>query len=286
MSLTESVMKAAQAIEYPAGLYQFSASSEGIDGGFDGVTDAHVQQFHEQGYLVVRRAFSQEVVQQALDGLLYLMDGNCQEFRGIQFEPKLVKAKDELTVVERRDAVRKLFNFVAYDPRLKALAEDSALIGVLSRLVNDAPLLFQDMALCKPPNFGSEKPWHQDCAYFNVPLGTAVVGVWIALDRADAENGCMHIIPGSHREGPKIHFKRRDWQICDTDVPVQRDVMAPLEPGGCLFFHGLLHHGTPANRSNNRRRALQFHYKPRSAGAVTTEERMQVFGSEGKSVTC
>ena len=56
------------------------------------------------------------------------------------------------------------------------------------------------MALLKPPR-GREKPWHQDHAYFNLPLDTPIVGVWIALDEATPENGCMHVIPGSHREG-------------------------------------------------------------------------------------
>ena len=83
--------------------------------------------------------------------------------------------------------------------------------------MDDAPVLFQEMALLKPPK-GREKPWHQDCAYFNYPLGTTIIGVWIALDHADANNGCLHILPGTHREGPVNHFKRRDWQICDTDV--------------------------------------------------------------------
>ena len=83
-----------------------------------------------------------------------------------------------------------------------------------------------------------------------------------------------------------IHFKRRDWQICDTDVPVARDTMVPLKPGGCLFWHGLTHHGSPVNQSEQRRRALQFHYKPASCGEITTQERMDVYGSDGKDVDC
>ncbi len=166
------------------------------------------------------------------------------------------------------------------------MAAHAGLLRTLEQMMGEAPELFQDMALVKPPRFGSEKPWHQDCAYFNVPFGTTVVGVWVALDEATPENGCLHIIPGSHNEGPRIHFKRRDWQICDTDVPVARDTMVPLKPGGCLFWHGLLHHGSPVNRSSARRRALQFHYKPGSCEEITTAERMAVYGSEGKEVTC
>jgi len=143
------------------------------------------------------------------------------------------------------------------------------------------------MGLIKPPRIGREKPWHQDFAYFNLPLGTQVVGVWIALDEAMIENGCMHIIPGSHQEGPVVHFQRRDWQICDTDVQVNRCMAVPLKPGSCLLFDGLLHHGTPPSQSDKRRRAVQYHYKPASVAMLDdSAERLRVFGEEGKDVYC
>lgn len=273
-------------IPYPEDLYRFDTVANSISGGFSSVSDKDVSYFHQHGYLVIEDAFTHEEIQDALDGMVYLMDGNNPDFRAIQFEPKLAKQKDEMEADERRDAIRKIFNFVNHEPRLNALAAHTGLLGVLKRIMEDTPVLFQDMALVKPKLFGSEKPWHQDCAYFNLEEATTVVGIWIALDEATAENGCMHIIPGSHNEGPMIHFKRRDWQICDTHVPIARDTMVPLQPGGCLFWHGLLHHGSPVNQSKHRRRALQFHYKPASSGDITTQERMDVFGSEGKEVDC
>jgi hypothetical protein len=97
--------------------------------------------------------------------------------------------------------------------------------------------MFQDMALLKPPMLGREKPWHQDHAYFDYPLGTPIVGVWIALDEATVENGCMQFLPGQHRD-PIIHFQRRDWQICDSTILGRESVAAPLKPGGILAVCG------------------------------------------------
>jgi len=77
-----------------------------------------------------------------------------------------------------------------------------------------------------------------------------------------------------------------DWQICDTDVAVDDGVIVPLKPGGCLFWHGLLHHGSPPNHSALSRRALQYHYKPASAGKISKEERMQLFGGEIAAAQC
>lgn len=242
--------------------------------------------YQEHGYLAVRHAFTEGEIQSALAGLGSLIMGEKPDFTGISFEAAARERLATLTLEQRQDAVRKLMHFVPLEPRLAAIAHHPALLAAVSALMGGAkPTLFQDMALLKPPALGREKPWHQDHAYFDYPLGTPVVGVWIALDEATVENGCMQLLPGRHRE-PIVHFKRRDWQICDTDILGQESVAAPLPPGGLLLFDGLLPHGTPHNFSARRRRALQFHYAPENVARTTTEERLRIFGSEGKDVTC
>lgn len=267
-------------------LFRDSATATGVRGGLDAVGAAEVARFHDEGYLVVEDAFTAAEVRSASNGLTYLMDGGDGGFRGVQYEPSARDRVADLPVEERRALVRKVFSFVDYDPRLKAVSEHPALLAALERIIGEPPVLFQDMALSKPPRVGTEKPWHQDCAYFEFHLDTPVVGVWIALDEATYENGCMHVVPRSHREGAVVHFQRRDWQICDTDVATADNVVVPLKPGGCLFFHGLVHHGTPPNRTDSPRRALQLHYRPEEFVKVTREERLAVFGDEGKDVTC
>lgn len=266
-------------------LYHHRDFASGVDG-FAAVGDDELAAFREHGYLVVQNAFATADVQSALAGLLDLIDGQNPDFTGVQFERRFADQAHTYPRDKKQDIVRKLAYFVEFDARLKAMSEQPQLLAILERLIGDRPILSQDMALIKPPFVGSEKPWHQDQAYFNIPLGETVVGVWIALDEALPENGCMYIIPGSHTRGPALHFQRRDWQICDTDVAHDEALAVPLRPGGCLFFHCLLHHGTPPSKSSHRRRALQFHYKGAGAGQITTEQRLAVFGSEGKDVTC
>ena len=87
-------------------------------------------------------------------------------------------------------------------------------------------------------------------------------------------------------KGPVVHFKRRDWQICDTESSTRHAIAVPLKPGGILLFQGLIQHGTPANNSGMRRRAVQFHYRPKSAPMTSEEERMKVFGGEVRGATC
>jgi phytanoyl-CoA hydroxylase len=175
--------------------------------------------------------------------------------------------------------------FVERQPALTHLAQHPVMLGLVSRMIEARPELFQDMALVKPAQ-GREKPWHQDHAYFNVALDTPIVGVWIPMGEVTPENGCMHMLAGGHRQGPRTHFKRRDWQICDSDVASEGRAAVPMHPGDVLFFDGKIPHGTPINRTESFRWAVQFHYRP--ATAVTTDDgvRLAAFGSDGKDVTC
>ncbi|MGC0274842.1 phytanoyl-CoA dioxygenase family protein [Pseudactinotalea sp. Z1739] len=241
--------------------------------------------YGEEGYIAVEDAFSSAQIDAALEGLAALtMNPRTAD---IQYEKWVADRLEEFDGPARMDCTRRLMQFVDLEPALKAIAYDEQLLRVARKIIGeDDIVLFQDMALMKPPGGGREKPWHQDNAFFTIKPGTPIVGIWIALDKATVANGCMHVIPGSHREGPVIHFKRRDFQICDTDVQTWRDVAVPLDPGGLLIFDGLLHHGTPPNTTDTRRRALQFHYIARSAQMVSQGERLAAFGSEGKDASC
>ncbi len=265
-------------------LYAYARVAETV-AGFDGVTDADMARYAEQGFLAIDGGFTPAETAAALAGLLDLVMGRYPDFKGIQYERGARARLATMTLEQRQDAVRKLMWFAGVEPRLGALAAHPRLLALVARVLGEAPAMFQDMALLKPPH-GREKPWHQDHAYFTFPLGTPIVGVWIALDEATPENGCMRMLPGSHRAGPVVHFQRRDWQICDTDIPRRQAVAVPLKPGGLLLFDGLCQHGTPYNPTAERRRAVQFHYAPASAVRGTDAERLAIFGSEGKDVEC
>jgi phytanoyl-CoA hydroxylase len=237
-----------------------------------------VARFRDEGYLAMASVLAPADVAASLAALRDLVTERSR-FPGIwvQEEPFFSSGGEDARAVDPELRVRKLAYFIKVEPRLAAMAAHPNVIAILDQLVGSSPRLIQDMALLKPPFKGSEKPWHQDNAYFDWTPLEAVIGVWIALDEATVENGCMQLVPGSHLAGPSPHYHVRDCQLPDDRVATERIHVVPLKPGGALFFSALVHHGTPANLSAHRRRALQFHYVGPQSRRMTFEEHMAYF---------
>lgn len=272
--------------DYPDSLYVADGFAPMIETLADFNEEAF-EVYKEVGFVAIRQAFTPDEVASVGQALQDIVQrDSLPEGVQLQYENRARDILPSLSPEERLDAVRKFMLFVHLDERLERMVYHPALLPILTRILGEPPKMFQDMALLKPPGIGREKPWHQDNAYFKVPQSAEVVGIWAALDQATPENGCMFFQPGGHHAGPLPHFNRRDWQICDADILGKRSIAVPLPPGGCVIFNGLVPHGTPSNRTNTRRRALQFHYKGESVPETTDQARLDTFGSEGVGATC
>jgi len=298
--------------EHDPSLYQSDKIAEYIDG-WESIDQHAIDQYRRDGYLIVSRAYGPGEVADAKNELAAMTladDPNCESvyYEGdIRSQLKLDQdnTKDEkgkqlamgsiddhlpsLPAETRAAYVRKFMGFTETHPPLRRLAFKPELLDLLRRITGTNDIeLFQEMAMIKPPG-GREKPWHQDHAYFNYPLETSIVGVWLALGDVNEENGCMYLVPGAHNQGPMLHFMRRDWQICDAEIYealAGKRVCAPMKAGDVLIFDSKLPHGTPKNKTSDYRWAVQLHYKATSSRPWEDEERLKVFGSEGKNVSC
>jgi phytanoyl-CoA hydroxylase len=133
------------------------------------------------------------------------------------------------------------------------------MVEIATRLLGPNVYLFQSMSLLKPPRIGGAKMWHQDNAYFR-QTPSDVFGFWVACDDTTAENGCMHVIPGSHAGGTKEHGMVNNDYVLLSPPSTESAVPVPLRAGDALIFHGEIYHHTPPNKTDKRRRAIQYHY--------------------------
>lgn len=141
-------------------------------------------------------------------------------------------------------------------------ALDEAAAFALALLDVDELVLFQDNVIYKPPGTTDRVEWHQDYAYW--PLDRAGgTTLWIALDDADADNGCLHFLPGSHHAGERraTDFVRGTGQPARPDLPpleVPADeaaVAMALAKGEVDAHHPLTWHFSPPNLSSRGRPA-------------------------------
>lgn len=214
--------------------------------------------FEEQGYLVVRGLFDEAE-----------MDALRENFMALHRAgpvPRYFEMKSDATdILARYPRVMHPHRF--NEMSLRYLL-DRRLGAVLERLFQEEPLAAQSMFYFKPPGARGQA-LHQDNFYLRVEPGTCIAA-WVAVDRADTENGGLEVVPGSHRLDVFCP------EEADSDVSFTRDYVpvpegmeaAPivLDPGDVLFFNGSVVHGSQPNRSADRfRRAFICHYIGRSS---------------------
>ena len=140
------------------------------------------------------------------------------------------------------------------------------ILDVVEQIMGPDLILWGSQVFSKPAGDGLAIPWHQDGQYWPVrPLRT--VTVWIAIDAATVENGCMRVIPGTHRQGLMPHESTDDPALAlnqglSAAVDEARAVDVELEPGQFSLHDAMLVHGSNANRSGHRRCGYAIRYMP------------------------
>jgi ectoine hydroxylase len=170
---------------------------------------------------------------------------------------------------EGSQTVRVLEPFHRLDPRFDGLIDDPRFVEPMRDLVGAEELsLFTDKLNLKRPREGSRFRWHQDSPYwvFDCPHVDRLVNAMLALDDASCENGCLRLVPGSHRAGllPGLSGEGTLGPLF-TDprsFDASRAVPAEMPAGSLLFFSPHVVHGSEPNASEKPRRALLFTYQP------------------------
>lgn len=152
------------------------------------------------------------------------------------------------------------------DPALARTAVFRHCREVARELRGPLAALAFDHAIAKQPGTNAVTPWHQDQVYTGHRTALSTVHFWIPLQDVDEDNGCMHFIAGSHREGFLEHKPLRNasggttWEATGVDLDRARAV--PLAAGGMTVHTPLTLHFTGPNRSTAPRRAWILHFGP------------------------
>jgi len=224
------------------------------------LTDAAAQFFREQGFLVVEGALDDGEVEALNAEAARICRGERGAARGIT---AAAPGEADAEVLRR-------YLCIHFPHKISALMHGTlahpGIVDVLTGVIGPNVKCMQSMLFIK----ASGKPgqaWHQD-EFFIPTRDRSLTGAWIALDDATVENGCLWVIPGSHRRGiiwpQRAHDDRRfDCTGEAIAFPYTDDDAVPVEvrKGSIVFFNGyLLHRSLPNYASAGFRRSLVNHY--------------------------
>lgn len=219
----------------------------------DGDGKAH---FREKGYLLLPGFFSSDrlgdLIADVEHRVLPLPELHERNLR-CRFHPG-----ETGLILESLDPI------VDLSPAAEKMANDPKLREVLGELLGDAPCLFKDKLILKPPG-ANGYALHQD--YIHWPgFPTTFTTVVIALDRASAENGGIELFPGLHRGGVLAPLDGDYHDLPESLVRNAERVRLDLEPGDLAIFGCFLPHRSAPNRSASARRQLYFSYNAQFDG--------------------
>jgi phytanoyl-CoA hydroxylase len=161
--------------------------------------------------------------------------------------------------------MHKIHHPSCYCPEFLARVRDTRLTDPLVDLMGPDILGINNLFIWKAPEIGLGFPWHQDKFYFGKRFVTdTTVGTWTAIDPADEDNGCLYVIPGSHKKEISEHDDLEGSQQTEfklaRGVDDEEGVPVEVDPGSVIWFHSHLLHKSTDNHSQRFRRSYVSHY--------------------------
>ncbi len=210
------------------------------------LTEAQINQYNEQGYIIPEYRLSSEQVEAI----------KAQHARLLEAHPEFSDYCPALLI---------------HDTGFLNFARNDAILDMVGQLIGPNIALWNSSFFAKPAKVGSKTPWHQDGEYWPIrPLATC--SVWIALDDATPENGCLRFLPGTHRSKELAEHHYNDasglslpLELDSKHVDENEAVDVVLKAGQMSLHDAYLMHGSEANNSDKPRRGMTLRFMPTSS---------------------
>lgn len=222
------------------------------------INEQDVQFYKDSGYLLVRNVFDQAEVEEMREAVEKIIRRAARA----KADQNHAWQGDYLPPEQLKKLVLKGFHDVHYhDAAFMRAAVHPRMTAVLQQIIGPNVQLHHSKMLVKPPSNGAAFPMHQDYPYFPHRDHT-MLAASIHLDDADTENGCLCVVPGSHKEGILPHVG--SYYLNHKEYPISSGTPCPASAGDVLFFNYLTIHGSDVNRSERTRRNVLFQYRDAS----------------------
>ena len=230
------------------------------------LTDIELAAFRRDGYLVRKqlaaddlrsdmRQISEDHLAQLIAPIEYEIDVRYPGAPSDQSSPGARTSRRLLQAYARHEAFRRWATSEDVGSILKGLF-DSCDQVMLSQCHHNC-------VMTKAPGYSSVTLWHQDNRYWSFDFEN-LISVWLALGHENRHNGCLRVIPGSHR--PDFDSGRFDAalflrpDLVENKILIGEAQVVELEPGDVLFFHSRLFHAAGRNLTDDTKLSVVFTY--------------------------
>lgn len=229
------------------------------------LNNEQIQFYQNNGFIVIEDFLSPE----ELEHWRKAVTTAVEERAGIKIPGKDIKTGEADGINEDADYFAKVFdqllNLWQTNEQVKKLMLDQRIGKMAAQLAGvDGIRIWHDQALIKRP-WANPTAWHLDTPFWSYSDRNAI-SIWVALDNATLENGCLFFIPGSHKLTgfDKITIGKNMDGIFEIYPGLinTKPVAAPMKAGSCSFHNGLTIHGANANMTNESRCAFTCSYMP------------------------
>ncbi|MCS6776997.1 MAG: phytanoyl-CoA dioxygenase family protein [Chloroherpetonaceae bacterium] len=218
------------------------------------------QQYEERGFFVLEDLFTAT----DLEPLLAVL-----EKHHALHEARLQQTGTE--GISRAGEIAFTAHIARNDPTVLAFCRRPEFIAITTQLLGPDVDLYWDQTVFKGPEGQHQFPWHQDDGYTPV-TPSPYLTLWLALNDATVENGCVWVLPGSHRLGLLPHKPGPTGLTCyPLDAPDQ-GVPVPVRAGSVVVFQSLTVHKSGTNRSSGMRKAYIIQYAQAGLRSALTGE--------------
>ena len=230
------------------------------------LTPADRKHYDEQGFLVVEGLFEQAELDAWHGRFRDIVEGRAPTAEHMVVMKDVMVAKGVVEPESPLGAIAKIQDFHLDPVLFDGYCRNPKLLAVVEAFCGPDVKSIHNMLINKPPGVDGRHPLHQDLLYFPFRPADRIVATWTALAPCNRRNGCLSVVPGSHK-GELLPHESPDWDHVNflyvgarSEGPAAARVHLEMEPGDTVFFHPLLLHGSGRNRSPDFRPAISSHY--------------------------
>ena len=209
--------------------------------------------FEEKGYAIREKIFSNgdlKIFNAEFDAILNQLIHSGENINA-KWESSLTNH-----IEPKNSKVIHTHNVQSYSSIFLTMMQNTTLLDLIEEIIGPNIIMHHSKLFYKPPHQGSAFPLHQDWSYFPTKNNSMIAAV-IHLSESTPENGCIRIVPGSHKIG-KLEKSDGHTHIPKIHDEHELEEAEPIigEPGDVLFFHCFSLHGSMPNISKNPRKTI------------------------------